>query len=105
VYASSVGVLRRVAEGVCREYKVMCFSAYDPDDLVLFSFTWVEGFYYVDPVECSGDLKCIEEVFRMHGDVFKLARMGLYEIQVDEDLLRRAVERLLALKKREEKRV
>jgi hypothetical protein len=97
VYTSSVSVLRSVAEGICREYRTMCFSVHDPDDLVLFIFTWVEGFYYVDPVECSGDLKCIEEILGMHGDVFKLARMGLYEIQVDEGLLRKAVERLLAL--------
>ena len=97
VYASSVSELRSVAEGICGEYETMCFSAHDPDDLILFSFTWVEGFYYVDPVECSEDLKCIEEVFRMHSDVFKLARMGLYEIQVDEGLLRKAVERLLAV--------
>jgi hypothetical protein len=92
-----VSELRSVAEGICREYKTMCFSAYDPDDLVLFSFTWVESFYHVDPAECSEDLKCVEEVFRMHGDVFKLTKMGLYEIQVDEELLRKAVERLLAL--------
>jgi hypothetical protein len=96
-YVRDVELLRRVADGICRKHGTMCYSNGDPDDLVLFGFTWVESFYYVDPLDCASDLKCVETVFEMHSEVFRIARSGLYYVLVDEELLENAVERLLAL--------
>jgi hypothetical protein len=100
LYVRDVEHLRRVAESICKKHGTMCYSSGDPDDLVLFGFTWVESFYYVDPLDCTSDLKCVEEVFRMHGEVFKLARMSIYEVLVDEELLEKAIEKLLLLRTR-----
>jgi len=94
---SSVGALRRVARSICRKYGTLCYTNSDPDDLVLFGFTWVENFYYVDPVECARDLKCIETIFEMHSTVFKLAREGVYIINNDKELIENAVKKLLKL--------
>jgi len=76
----------------------MCFSERDPDDLVFFSFTWVENFYHVDPVECARDLKCVETVFEMHSTVLKLVREGKYFVNYDRELLESAVKKLLELR-------
>ena len=94
---SSIQALRRTAREICRKYGTLCFTDMDPDDLVLFGFTWVESFYDVDPVECAKDLKCIETIFEMHSTVFKLAREGMYTINNDRELLENAVKKLLKL--------
>jgi len=94
---SSVDLLRDIASIICNKYGTLCFSQSDSDDLVIFAFTWVENFYYVDPVECAGDLKCLETVFEMHNTVLKLAREDKYIVNNDIKLIERAVKRLLEL--------
>ena len=94
----SVRDLRLIASEICSKYGTLCFSESDPDDLVLFGFTWVENFYYVDPVECARDVKCVETVFEMHSTVFKLAREGRYALSISRDLLENAVKRLISLR-------
>jgi hypothetical protein len=91
--------LRRVASEICSKYGTLCFSESDPDDLVLFGFTWVENFYYIDPLDCASNLKCIETVFEMHSTIFKLAREGKYVVNNDRVLLEGAVKKLLELSK------
>jgi hypothetical protein len=92
-----VSELRGVAGEICAKYGTMCYDDRDPDEIVLFGFTWVENFYYVDPFECSKDLKCIETVFNMHSTVLKLAVEGKYVVNNDVELLEEAVKRLLTL--------
>ena len=94
---SSVEALRFTAREICSKYGALCYAETDPDDLVLFGLTWVENFYYVDPVECAQDLKCVETIFEMHSTVFKLAREGAYIVNNDKELLENAVKRLLEL--------
>jgi hypothetical protein len=65
---------------------------------VIFAFTWVENFYYIDPLDCASNLKCIETVFEMHSTIFKLAREGRYALSVSRDLLENAVKRLISLR-------
>ncbi|MFZ8783624.1 MAG: hypothetical protein ACO2OR_06550 [Desulfurococcaceae archaeon] len=96
---SSTTTLRRVASEICSKYGTLCFSESDPDDLVLFGFTWVENFYYIDPLDCASNLKCIETVFEMHSTIFKLAREGKYVVNIDRVLLEGAVKKLLELSK------
>jgi len=96
---SSVEDLRRLASKICSKHGTLCFGEADPDDLVLFGFTWVESFYYLDPAECAQDLKCIETVFEMHLTVFNLAREGLYVVNNDEELIESTVKKLLELSK------
>jgi hypothetical protein len=95
-----VSELRGIAREICAEYGTMCYGDRDPDEIVLFGFTWVENFYYVDPVECSKDLECIETVFNMHSTVLRLALEGKYVVNNDRELLEEAVKRLLTLSKR-----
>jgi hypothetical protein len=95
-----VSELRGIAGEICAKYGTMCYGDRDPDELVLFGFTWVENFYYVDPVECSRDLECIETVFKMHSTVLKLALEGRYIVNINRELLKEAVKRLLALSNR-----
>jgi hypothetical protein len=59
-----VSELRGVAREICAKYGTMCYGDRDSDEIVLFGFTWVENFYYIDPVECSKDLECIETVLK-----------------------------------------
>jgi hypothetical protein len=92
-----VSELRGVAREICAKYGTMCYDDGDPDEIVIFGFTWVENFYYVDPVECSRDLECIETVFKMHNTVLKLALEGRYIVNNDRELLEEAVKRLLTL--------
>jgi len=94
----SINELRQVASEICSRYGTLCFTSRDPDELVLFGLTWVENFYYVDPVECSRDLKCVETIFEMHSTVFKLALEGRYAVNTSRELLESAVKRVLALR-------
>jgi hypothetical protein len=95
-----VSELRGVAREICVKYGTMCYGERDPGEIVLFGFTWVENFYYVDPVECSKDLECIEAVFDMHSTVLRLAVEGKYIVNNDRELLEDAVKRLLTLNRR-----
>ena len=97
VYTSDVNVLRGVASEVCSRHNTLCFADRDPDELVWFGFTWVETFYYVNPEDCASDLKCLDTLFNMHWEVFKLASRGEYMVYIDRDLLDRAVTKLLRI--------
>jgi len=99
VLMSSIDLLRCIANSICSKYGALCFFQTDPDELVVLGFTWVENFYYIDPVECARDSKCIETVFEMHYTVLKLAREGKYSVDINIELLEKAVKRLLELKK------
>ena len=95
----SVRDLRLIASEICSKYGTLCFSESDPDDLVLFGFTWVENFYYVDPVECSRDASCVDAVLEMWGEVVSRVAEGRYTVVGDRELARRAVRGLLELEK------
>jgi hypothetical protein len=84
---------------VCSELGTLCYSEEDPDGLVLLGLTWVENFYYVDPVECSRDTSCVDAVLEMWGEVVSRVAEGRYTVVNDEELARRAVRRLLELEK------
>ena len=96
----SIEELRAVANEICAKYGTLCFSEEDPDKLVLFGLTWVENFYYVDPVACARNPVCVETIFEMHSTVFKLALEGKYTVTINKRLLERAVRRLLELSER-----
>jgi len=98
--SSSVAELRRVASEICSEYGTLCFDKRDPDKLVLFSLTWVENFYYVDPVACAKNPECVNTIFEMHSTVLRLALEGKYTVNINKRLLKRAVKRLLELSER-----
>jgi hypothetical protein len=84
---------------VCSELGTLCYSEKDPDELVLLGLTWVENFYYVDPVECSRDTSCVDAVLEMWGEVVSRVAEGRYTVVNDRELARRAVRRLLELEK------
>jgi len=93
--------LKRLVDSICTEYNAMCFTDItDPEDLekiLLFIDTWVESFYYVEPMLCINDVECVEKNFDMHGEVLNLALKDEYIINLDEQLFRRTVEKLLEL--------
>lgn len=95
-YIWDVKRLREIADNVCKKHNTMCYSR-DSDDMVLFGFTWVENFYYVNPAECSRSLECVKGVIIMHFEVLKLVYEDKYAIYVDEKLIDRVVPELLKL--------
>jgi hypothetical protein len=100
---SQVKTLEELADKICRELKVLCYNDIEDPDLLekilLFVGTWIENFYYIDPVECVKDIDCVSKILNMHGEVFSLAIRNLYIINIDEDLFRETVEKLLKLSK------
>ncbi len=74
------------------------FTSRDPDELVIFGLTWVENFYYIDPVECSRDLKCVETIFEMHSTVLKLTLENKYAVNTSREMLESTVKKLLTLR-------
>jgi hypothetical protein len=46
---------------------------------------------------CINDVECVEKIFDMHGEVLNLALKDEYIINLDEQLFRRTVEKLLEL--------
>jgi len=95
----SVEELRALATELCSELGTLCYSEEDPDGLVLLGLTWVENFYYVDPVECYRDTSCVDTVFEMWGEVVSKVAEGRYTVVSDRDLARRAVRGLLELER------
>jgi len=95
-YVWDVKHLREIADNICEKHNTMCYNR-DSDDMVLFGFVWVENFYHLDPAECSKDLECVKEVICMHFEVLKLAYEDKYAVYVDEELIDRAVRKLLKL--------
>jgi hypothetical protein len=93
----SVEELRALAAELCSELGALCYSEEDPDGLVLLGLTWVENFYYVDPVECSRDASCADAVLEMWSEVVSRVAEGRYTVVNDGELARRAVRRLLEL--------
>jgi hypothetical protein len=93
--------LKRLVDSICTEYNAMCFTDItDPEDLektLLFIGTWVESFYYVEPMLCINDVECVEKIFDMHGEVLNLALKDEYIVNLDEKLFRKTVEKLLEL--------
>jgi len=59
----------------------------------------IDNFYYIDPVECVKDMDCVSRILNMHREVFSLAIRNLYIINIDEELFRETVEKLLKLPK------
>jgi CRISPR/Cas system-associated endonuclease Cas3-HD len=59
----------------------------------------IDNFYYIDPVECVKDIDCVSRILNMHREVFSLAIRNLYIINIDEELFRETVEKLLKLSK------
>jgi len=99
VYVHDARVLRGIARGLCAELGVMCYEDWDSDKTVWLGFTWVESFYYVDPVACSENPACARTLLEMHLEVFRLAKEGKYSVRVDRRLIKRALRRLAELKK------
>ena len=95
--------LRVLADPVCRELNTPCINGIEDPDLYekihLFIGTWVESFYYVDPGECIEDVDCISKILNMHGEIFNLAIRREYTVNIDEDLFRKAVEKLIEISK------
>jgi hypothetical protein len=70
-------VLKSIASSICRDLGALCYDHFSDPNLLegylLFTGTWVESFYYVDPLECVSDESCALKVLDMHGEVFPLA--------------------------------
>jgi len=95
-------VLKNIASSICRDLGALCYDHINDLNLLegylLFTGTWVESFYYVDPLECVSDESCALKMLDMHGTVFPLAIRNQYVINIDENLFRKAVENLLKLR-------
>jgi hypothetical protein len=98
---SQIEFLKDLANRICRELGALCYEHFSElgllKEYLLFIGTWVEGFYHVDPAECVSDENCALKILDMFGTVFPLAIRDQYVVQVDEELFRRAVEKLLKL--------
>jgi hypothetical protein len=97
VYTSDINTLRSIASEICSKYGALCFAESDPEDLLWFSFIWAETFYYADPEECTADLECLDTLFDMQWEIFKLAANHKYAVYISRELLEEAVTKLLKL--------
>jgi len=99
--SSRIQFLKDLANRIYRELGALCCEHFSGlgllKEYLLFIGTWVEGFYYIDPAECVSDESCALRILDMFGTVFPLAIRDQYIVQVDEELFRKAVEKLLKL--------
>ncbi len=99
---SQVQILKGIADRICRELGTLCFSDLSGEELekmLMYVFTWVETFYYIDPVECAKDEDCASKALEIHGAVVPLALRNQYTVDIDEELIRKTVEELLKIEK------
>jgi hypothetical protein len=100
---SQAQVLKSIADGICRELGTLCFSDLSDDEelekMLMFAFTWIETFYYIDPVECAKDDDCSSKALEIHGAVVPLALRNQYTVHINEELIRKTVEELLKIEK------
>ncbi|MEM0027341.1 MAG: hypothetical protein QXT53_06950 [Ignisphaera sp.] len=91
--------LVNIAKEICSRYRVLCLESDDELDyrLLIFSLTWIENFFYVDPQSCSKDLVCAEKIFEMHRDVLEYALRGEYIIDLHKEKFLETVEKLLKI--------
>lgn len=94
---SQVQVLKSIADRICRDLGILCFSDLNNEDLekmLMYVFTWIESFYYIDPVECAKDEDCASKALKIRGAVVPLALRNQYTVYIDEELIRKTVEGL-----------
>ncbi|MCI4435691.1 MAG: hypothetical protein JHC33_02620 [Ignisphaera sp.] len=94
---SQTQILKGIADRICRELGTLCFSDLSDEELekmLMYVFTWVETFYYIDPVECAKDEDCASKALEIHGAVVPLALRNQYTIYINEELIRKTVEGL-----------
>ena len=99
---SQAQVLKSIADRICRELGTLCFndlSCEELEKMLIFVFTWIETFYYIDPVECAKDEDCTSKTLEIHGAVVPLALRNQYTVYIDEELIRKTVEELLKIEK------
>jgi hypothetical protein len=94
VYIHDVRELRSIAREFCVEFETMCYEDWVPDEVVLLSYTWIENFYYVDPVKCVENYECLDTLFKMHHEVLKLALEGKYSVRVSKWHIKKALRKL-----------
>jgi hypothetical protein len=92
--------LRLLANEICFKYNFICVGGLGDEEsraMLIFSVTWIESFYHIDPIDCIEDIECIERVLAMHGEIYSLALENKYVIELDREKLFKAVERLAKL--------
>jgi hypothetical protein len=98
---SQAQVLKSIADGICRELGTLCFSdlsgGEELEKMLMFAFTWIETFYYTDPVECAKDYDCSSKALEIHGAAAPLALRNQYTVYINEKLIRKTVEELLKI--------
>jgi len=95
-------ILKGIADRICRELETLCFSDLSDEELekmLMYVFTWIETFYYIDPVECAKDDDCASKALEIHGAVVPLALRNQYIVHINEELIRKTVEELLKIEK------
>ncbi|MEM1608647.1 MAG: hypothetical protein QXG81_05200 [Ignisphaera sp.] len=99
VAESEMQKLVDIAKEMCSRYRVLCLEPAGELDykLLVFSLTWIENFFYVDPQMCSKDATCAEKVIEMHRDVLNYALRGEYIIDLRKEKFLEAVEKLLKI--------
>lgn len=89
-----------IAREICSRYGVLCLEAAgetDYEKLIIFSLTWIENFFYIDPLTCGKDQACIEKIFDMHREVLEYALRGEYIVDLNKEKFLESVKRLLGI--------
>jgi|UniRef100_A0A7J2U3W5 hypothetical protein len=92
--------LRLLANEICSKYSLLCFSELDDEEfraMMLFSITWIETFYHIDPEECVEDIECVEKVLTIHGEVYGLMLKDSYAIELNKEKIFKTIEKLSKL--------
>lgn len=93
--------LRLLANEICSKYSLLCFSELDDEEfrtMMLFSITWIETFYHIDPEECVEDIECVKKVLTIHGEVYGLMLKDSYAIELNnKEKIFKTIEKLSKL--------
>jgi len=95
MFIDSIEYLKSFAKEICMKEGVLCID--DNSDVLKFSISWIENFYYIDPRECAEDLDCLKRLFEIHNYVFRLSREDKYLFYIDPNLFLDTVRRLKSL--------
>ncbi|ADM27376.1 hypothetical protein Igag_0540 [Ignisphaera aggregans DSM 17230] len=95
MFIDSIEYLKSFAKEICTKEGVLCID--ENSDVLKFSISWIENFYYIDPRECAEDLDCLKRLLEIHSYVFRLSREDKYLFYIDPNLFLDTVRRLKSL--------
>ncbi len=97
MFTDSIDYLKNFAKEICTKEETLCIDDSNSSDLLKFSISWIENFYYIDPRDCAEDLECVKKIFEIHSYIFRLSRENRYLFYIDPNLFLDTIRKLKSL--------